>query len=94
MSEETDSARRYTIRGRVQGVGFRYFTQQLGSQLGLVGWVKNRADGSVEAHAEGLAEKLAAFRAGLEQGPRLARVDEVHEAPAARRGGTAFRITS
>lgn len=87
-------AKRYTVRGRVQGVGFRYFVQRTASELQVGGWVRNRADGSVEAHAEADAETLARFRAALEKGPRLSRVDAVHEAPAALTGDEVFRITS
>ena len=93
MLDEPIQSRRYVVRGRVQGVSFRYFVQQAGTRLGVGGWVKNRADGSVEAHAEGSAAQLAAFRAELEKGPPLARVDEIHESPASVSGDTAFRIT-
>jgi acylphosphatase len=94
METPMSRARRYTVRGRVQGVGFRYFVQQAGSALGLGGWVRNRSDGSVEAHAEGDEPTLARFREALEKGPPLSRVDDVHEAPAPLSGDEVFRITS
>jgi acylphosphatase len=93
MEPKSTLARRYRIQGRVQGVGFRYFVQQTGARLGVGGWVRNRADGSVEAHAEADEELLALFRAELEKGPPLSRVDAVHEAPAALKGDPVFRIT-
>ena len=94
MSSADIRARRYAIRGRVQGVGFRHFVQQTGRELGVAGWVRNRPDGSVEAHAEAAEESLAAFRRALGQGPPLARVEDIHEAPAPIEGDDAFRITS
>ena len=58
-----------TVTGRVQGVGFRWFARELAVTLGLSGWVRNRADGSLEIVAEGPAEALAAFEDALRQGP-------------------------
>lgn len=72
-------ARKYVVIGRVQGVGFRFFTEDLANQLGLSGYVKNCADGSVEAYAVGDAAALAEFKARLAVGPRSARVDQVQE---------------
>jgi len=63
------AARRFVVSGRVQGVGFRYFTVRAARRLGLVGWVRNLTDGRVEAHAEGEAEALESFRASIEKGP-------------------------
>lgn len=57
------------INGRVQGVGFRWFTRVAARRLNLAGWVMNRPDGSVEVAAEGPEEKLAAFRNALAKGP-------------------------
>ena len=68
---------RYLIEGRVQGVGFRYFTRRSARQLGLAGYVRNLPDGSVEAVARGTDEALAAFEKSLEQGPPGSRVDSV-----------------
>ena len=72
-------ARRFIVRGRVQGVGFRYFTIQAARRAGVVGTVRNLADGSVEAIAEGKIEAVEEFRRSLERGPVLARVTEVVE---------------
>ena len=67
-----------TVLGRVQGVGFRYFTERTARSLGLVGWVRNRPDGSVEVYAEGPADRLDALRSRLHDGPPLARVDRLN----------------
>ena len=75
-------ARRYIVRGRVQGVGFRWFVDFEARQLGLAGWVRNLPDGTVEALAMGSEEQLAALYQKLRKGPRAARVDEVLESPA------------
>ncbi len=75
-------ARRYIVRGRVQGVGFRWFVDFEARQLGLAGWVRNLPDGTVEALAMGTQEQLAALYQKLKKGPRAARVDEVLESPA------------
>ena len=58
-----------TVNGRVQGVGFRWFVRDRATALGLAGWVRNRADGSLEVLAEGPAEALAAFEDALRAGP-------------------------
>jgi acylphosphatase len=64
------------VRGRVQGVGFRYFVTDQARALGLAGWVRNRDDGcTVEAVAEGPEDRLRDFEARLREGPRFARVE-------------------
>jgi len=72
-------ARRFVIRGRVQGVGFRWFVEREAHILGVTGWVRNNDDGSVEVLAIGAPEELAALRLKLQEGPRAARVDGVEE---------------
>jgi acylphosphatase len=72
-------AKTYRVRGRVQGVGFRWFVENEAAKLGIAGWVRNRSDGSVEVLAQGTREQLFALRAKLHQGPRAARVDDVEE---------------
>jgi len=71
------STKRYMVRGRVQGVGFRWFVQREAAALGLAGWVRNNVDGAVEVLASGSEQQLAALEAKLKQGPRAARVDHV-----------------
>ena len=65
------------VRGRVQGVGFRYFALRRARALGLTGWVRNRADGGVEIEAEGDRVALGAFLEALRQGPSASRVTNV-----------------
>lgn len=69
--------RRVAVRGRVQGVGFRYSTRMVARRLGLRGWVRNVADGSVELVAEGPAEDVNALIAWCREGPPAARVRSV-----------------
>ncbi|HVE79986.1 MAG TPA: acylphosphatase [Gemmatimonadaceae bacterium] len=69
------------VVGRVQGVGFRWFVREVGRRQGLAGWVKNRADGSVEVAADGPAEAIAALRNALGSGPQGAHVDDVADLP-------------
>ena len=86
-------AKRYIVRGRVQGVGFRWFVDHEARSLGLSGWVRNNIDGTVEALAIGSDQQHAAFSGKLRNGPRAARVDEVTELPAEPVDGlTTFRI--
>jgi len=78
MDEATRIERRgFLVRGRVQGVGFRWWTQRVGSELGLGGHVRNLADGSVEVHAAGAPDVLDAFERALRQGPPASRVGSV-----------------
>jgi acylphosphatase len=65
------------IRGRVQGVGYRAWTQRTAKKLKLVGWVRNLSDGSVEAQAQGSPDAISAFLSACQSGPLLARVTEV-----------------
>jgi acylphosphatase len=79
--ETTFDIRGYRVRGRVQGVGFRWWARRLALDLGLAGWVRNRPDGSVEVQARGMQESLDAFGAALGQGPLGARVASVEAMP-------------
>jgi acylphosphatase len=92
-SERDVAAARFIVRGRVQGVGFRWFVEREAHALGIAGWVRNNADGSVEVMAQGSGQQLSAFRGRLRQGPRAARVDNVEELSATpKSGATTFRI--
>ena len=73
------TARKYVVIGRVQGVGFRFFAENWANRLRLSGYVKNCADGSVEAYAIGGSAALEEFKARLREGPRSARVDQIQE---------------
>ena len=75
-------ARRFLVRGRVQGVGFRWFVEREAHILQITGWVRNNTDGSVEVLAVGTPQQLAGLRARLQEGPRAARVDNVNESEA------------
>jgi acylphosphatase len=66
-----------TVRGRVQGVGFRATAQHEARKRQLGGWVRNRTDGSVEIDAEGEAADLESFLSFLHRGPRGAHVESV-----------------
>ena len=70
-------ARQYVIRGRVQGVGFRFFVNRSADVEGLHGWVRNLADGRVEIHAEGEFDALERFERHIWQGPPASRVDDI-----------------
>jgi acylphosphatase len=67
------------IRGRVQGVGFRWFVREQGRLLGVRGWVRNRTDGGVEVSADGDPTKLESLRAQLREGPPGAVVTKMEE---------------
>ncbi|MGQ9633842.1 MAG: acylphosphatase [Bryobacteraceae bacterium] len=73
------SARRFFVRGRVQGVGYRYFVQEAAQQLGLSGYAKNLDDGRVEVYAVGPPEALAELDGLLWKGPRWADVRGVEQ---------------
>ena len=66
------------IDGRVQGVGFRYFTKTNARDLGVKGWVKNLPDGRVEAVFEGDEERVQELIDRCKRGPRSARVDDLN----------------
>jgi acylphosphatase len=83
---ETKQARRYFVSGAVQGVGFRYFTQDAAEKLRVSGFVRNLRDGRVEVFAIGTAQQHAELRAMLESGPRFSSVSEVLDEPAAADG--------
>lgn len=70
---------RMTVRGRVQGVGFRRFVYKQALQFPVGGWVRNNSDGSVEIEAVGASQVIAGFVAEIQKGSFLARVDEIEE---------------
>lgn len=81
-SSDDPIAKRFVVRGRVQGVGFRWFVEREAHMLGVAGWVRNNHDGSVEVLAMGTRDQLTGLRTCLRQGPRAARVDDVEESEA------------
>lgn len=80
------------VRGRVQGVGFRYFAQRAAAELGLTGYARNLDDGRVEVYAVGSPGKLAELAGWLHRGPRWAEVRGVEEQEAAVRESGVFRV--
>jgi len=93
LRPDSIEARRFIVRGRVQGVGFRWFVEREAHILGIAGWVRNNADGSVEVMAQGTREQLSGMRSRLREGPRAARVDGVEESEARTSAGlNSFRI--
>jgi acylphosphatase len=75
----SDTIRHVTIRGRVQGVGYRYFVEREAQLRDLEGWVRNRRDGSVEAVFSGSVEAVAGMIAACRRGPSSARVEAVQD---------------
>ena len=92
MPGHTQSARRWFVRGRVQGVGFRYFAQREAEALGLTGYVRNLDDGRVEVYAVGPEAKLSELAGRLHQGPRWSDVRGVEEQQAEPREYGMFRV--
>jgi acylphosphatase len=92
-TEKLIEARRFIVRGRVQGVGFRWFVEREAHVLGIAGWVRNNHDGSVEVLAQGTRDQLAGLHSRLREGPRAARVDAVQVSEASPANGlNSFRI--
>ncbi len=79
MEKNKKAAVHLIIHGRVQGVGFRYFTQSKAQDLGLGGWVKNLWNGTVEIKAEGPKEKLKRLVNAVRRGPSTAWVEQVEQ---------------
>ena len=82
--------RHYLVKGRVQGVGFRWFVHREAGALGLKGWVRNTEDGHVEVVAAGEAEELAELGRTLKKGSRGSRVDAIVEHDLAESEGDAL----
>ncbi len=67
------------LRGKVQGVGFRFFAREQASRCGVAGWVKNLHDGAIEVYAEGEETMLDDFVEQMEKGPRFGHVTNVEK---------------
>jgi len=72
-------ARKFLLSGLVQGVGFRFFTQRVAARYQVRGYVRNLADGRVEAWAQGPEKSVEAFKHDITAGPQYSRVDEIEE---------------
>jgi acylphosphatase len=92
MSRRSSIARQYFVRGRVQGVGYRWFVQKAADELGLSGYVRNLDDGRVEVYAVGTPDRISELAAMLRQGPRWSDVRGVDEQEAALREYASFQI--
>ncbi len=85
-------ARDVVVSGRVQGVFFRDCTRREAARLGVTGWVRNRADGTVQAHVEGRAEAVERLVSWCREGPRHAVVERVEVGDAEPQGCTRFDV--
>jgi acylphosphatase len=83
---------RFLVRGRVQGVGYRYFVLRAAEGLGVAGFTRNLPDGSVEVVAEGDDPVLTQLEERRRQGPSFAKVASVERLDVAPRGGQGFHI--
>ena len=80
-SEDRETRRGFRVHGRVQGVGFRWWTQRTAQALGLGGSVRNLPDGTVEVHVVGLEAAVVRLERALLEGPPSSRVDRVEGIP-------------
>ncbi len=87
-------ARRVTVAGRVQGVGFRFFAARSAQEAGVTGWVRNLPDGRVESVAEGEEDAVARYLDRMREGPRTGRVTDVRVEEVSIIGFDAFEITA
>lgn len=85
-------AREVVVTGRVQGVFFRDGMRREARRLGIAGWVRNRPDGTVQAHVEGSPDAVEALVRWAREGPRHASVDDVHVAKAQTAGCAGFDV--
>jgi acylphosphatase len=84
--------RRVIVRGRVQGVWFRESARRRADELGVAGWVRNTADGAVEAELEGARDVVDVLVSWFRRGPSRARVDSVDVEELAAVGERGFRV--
>jgi acylphosphatase len=84
--------KRVTVHGVVQGVGFRYAARARAGELGISGWIRNRADGAVEAEIQGPPDALQEMLTWMARGPRGARVDALETTAASPDDGSGFQI--
>jgi acylphosphatase len=87
-------ARTYRVKGRVQGVGFRYFVQHNAEALGVRGYVRNEDDGSVFVYAVGHPDAISRLAGAIHTGPRFSEVRHVEEQEAAIEKHNSFQIES
>jgi acylphosphatase len=75
-------AKKFIVKGSVQGVGFRYFTLNIANKIGINGYVENLYNGDVEVYAIGAKEQLEELKHNLLKGPAFGRVDDIVESDA------------
>lgn len=80
------------VYGTVQGVGFRYFSQETAQRHNIRGWVRNLNDGTVELHVEGTEDDYASFKQTLQDGNRFVGVERIEESQATDEGYRSFEI--
>jgi acylphosphatase len=80
------------VRGRVQGVGFRWFAKERADELGITGWVRNQPDGTVSIEAQGPSPVIAQFTEEIRQGPRTGNVGSLTSKNIVLRNDTEFSI--
>ena len=81
-----------TVRGDVQGVGYRYTMRMIAHEAGVAGWVRNRRDGSVEAEVEGAPAQVDEVLAWMAEGPPGSRVESATVTDAATTGERGFEV--
>jgi acylphosphatase len=81
-AKKAEQARRWIVRGRVQGVGYRQFAVRAALELGLTGYARNLSDGTVEVYARGRERELSELAGRLHQGPMFSDVRGVEESEA------------
>jgi acylphosphatase len=81
QKEKDKKAVKFIVKGEVQGVGYRYFTEKLAEQVGVYGYVRNLKNGDVEAYVIGTEDEISTMRLYLEKGPRFSKVNKVIETP-------------
>ena len=84
--------KRFQVYGRVQGIGYRWFVQEIGTRHSLTGWVRNVQDGSVEAEAQGDSRSLELFISELRDNCRLALVRDISVTEIPEKNETGFEI--
>lgn len=85
-------AKQLIVSGRVQGVGFRYFSQETAQRFGIKGWVRNLNDGTVELHVEGTEKEIDPFKQALKDGNRFVGVERIEETEAVDQAYRSFDI--
>ncbi|GAB4030484.1 MAG: acylphosphatase [Elusimicrobiota bacterium] len=82
----------FLAKGKVQGVGFRWFVKQTAARFSVTGWVKNRSDGAVEGEITGESSRIIAFLKALESGNPLAKVSSIETCSLEKKDFSSFEI--